>query len=138
MPDYIYQWLNQTWIILVAVIGGVSLVWKFKGTLKEITEEIKKPVSEINSKLDAMDVDNKLERAALLSLQRKSLLDSCQFYLHRGFASLEEKSTMNEQYASYHELGGNSFITDIVHQVQDLPIEKEVKKKSKRVLNENK
>lgn len=124
MSDYMYQWLNQTWIIVTAVVAGVTLIWKFRATLKEMNEEIKKPITEINEKLSIMEDDNRLGKRALLCMQRNSLLRSCQEYIGKGFASAEEKITINEQYQSYHDLGGDSFITDMVDKVNSLPFDK--------------
>ena len=34
----------------------------------------------------------------------------------------EEKETIIKQYKSYHDLGGDTFITEMVNQVKDLPV----------------
>lgn len=64
-------------------------------------------------------------------MQRNSLLRSCNDFLARGYASMEEKSTISDQYISYHNLGGDSFITEMVEQVKDLPLKAKVTKKRK-------
>lgn len=128
------SWLQQSWAILVAVIGGITLVWNFcNKTLKEIKVSANEPFKIIEEKLDKVDEKvtnvaevNDLTKQALLTMQRNSLLRSCNEFLSRGYASMAEKSTISDQYISYHNLGGDSFITDMVEQVKDLPLKAEV------------
>lgn len=86
-----------------------------------MNNSIKTPLIKIDERLANLERSDRLTTEALLSLQRKSLLDSCQYYLSRGYASVEEKSTINSQYESYHDLGGDSFISEMVSQLNDLP-----------------
>lgn len=133
------EWLQQSWAILAAVIGGVTLVWNFcNKTLKEIKVFAKEPFKVIEEKIDKVDEKvatvaetNDLTKQALLTMQRNSLLRSCNDFLARGYASMEEKSTISDQYISYHNLGGDSFITEMVEQVKDLPLKVKVTKKRK-------
>lgn len=80
------------------------------GDLKESSEYIKE--------------SDDLIKAALCSMQRQSLLNECEKYIKRGFATLEQKETITSQYESYHALGGNSFVTKLYDQVINLPISK--------------
>ena len=134
------EWLNQTWVIVAAVIGGISLVWTFiNKTMKEISAAINKPFKELDAKIDNLDkkIDtakgaDELIKNTLLSMQRQSLLRACEEYLKHGYASMEQKETIAKQYQTYHDLGGDSFITDMVEQVKDLPLSKPQRtKKSK-------
>lgn len=72
---------------------------------------------------------NSLTKQSLLTMQRNSLMRSCSEYISRGYATMEEKATISDQYKSYHDLGGNSFITDMVEQVKELPLKAEITKK---------
>ncbi len=129
------EWLNQTWIIVAAIIGGVSLVWTFYSkTLKEISAALTKPFKELDAKIDNLDhkIDATIEtddivKDALLTMQRQSILRACDEYLRQGYADMNQKATVSSQYESYHALGGDSFITDMVEKVKDLPQEKPVK-----------
>ena len=136
----VINWFQDGWIVLVAIIGGVTLVWNFLSkTLKEIKNELFKPITNISEKvdgiseqLDSMRKDDKLIKNAILNLQRRSLLDSCERYIKRGYATLDEKETVHKQFVSYEELGGNSFVKDLVDNVNKLPLEK-VEKNKKEV-----
>lgn len=131
------EWLQQSWIIIAAVIGGITLVWNFcSKTLKEIKTSASEPLRAIEEKIDKVDKKvthvaeiNSLTKQSLLTMQRNSLMRSCSEYISRGYATMEEKATISEQYKSYHDLGGNSFITDMVEQVKELPLKAEITKK---------
>lgn len=137
-------WLQQSWIILVAVVGGITLIWNFiNKTLKEIAGSISKPIKDIELKIDK--IDTKIEEAeardrvvgrALLTMQRASILKLSEDYLKKGFSTLEEKEAISEQFASYSELGGNSFVSGMVSKVINLPLEKKSNKTTKTVEEE--
>ena len=133
------EFLQQGWVIIAAIIGGVTLVWNFGNkTLREIVNTLSKPLKDLEDKVDKLskkvDESNKsdvLTKEALLSLQRQSLLDSCETYLKRGFATLEQKETIDKQFESYKALGGNHFVENMVDNVNSLPLTKTVKPKKK-------
>lgn len=71
-------------------------------------------------KIKAQQEEMKLVKDSLCSLMRNSILKSCNDYLSLGHATIEEKETLNQLYINYHKCGGNSFITDMVEQVNKL------------------
>ena len=133
-------WLEQSWLVLVACLGGITLVWNFiHKTLKEITASFAKPVRDIEEKIDKINVKmdnagrhNEIVTKALLAMQRASLLKSTSDYIKRGYATVEEKETVSEQFTSYSELGGNSFVHDMVATTMSLPLEKPKKVKKQK------
>lgn len=133
------EWLQQSWVIIAAAIGGITLVWNFcNKTLKEIKEQANAPIKTLETKIDKVDEKvshvievNGLTTQSLLTMQRNSLLRSCTEFISRGWATMEEKATISDQYRIYHELGGNSFVTDMVEQVKELPLKEELIKKKK-------
>lgn len=90
---------------------------KIDRSLEVISDDIKES-SEYTKESDD------LIKAALCSMQRQSLLNECEKYIKRGFATLEQKETITSQYDSYHALGGNSFVTTLYEQVMKLPLDK--------------
>lgn len=128
----IIEWLKDGWVLLVAIIGGITLLWNFAyKTLNEIKTVLNKPITQINEKVDSItlklediDKDAGIRKRALLTIQRKSILESCTKYIKRGYISIEEKETLYEQVESYNELGGNSFVKDLVKKLDSLPLEK--------------
>ena len=136
------EFLEKSWAIIAAFIAGVTLLWNFRKTFKDIKTEITKPITDINDKIDKLsekvdtaEESDKKVRGALLTMQRSSLLNSCEDFMKRGFATMNEKDTISSQYDSYHDLGGDQFITDLVKSVMDLPLEKQIKARKKT--NEN-
>ena len=135
----IIEYLNQTWIIVTAGIAAITLLWNFiHKTLKEIHNSVTEPFTKLNKKID--DLQEQLNNAskndqivqrALLTLQRASLLETCELYIKKGFATLNEKETVDAEFRSYSELGGNSFVSDMVADVMNLPIEKKNTKKKR-------
>lgn len=138
------EFLNQSWGYIVGAIGVITLLWNFKKLVKDIKTDISKPFTDMNTKIDNLsknlnekvdklsdkiDVvqeNDNVTRRALLTMQRNSLLRSCEDFIGRGFATMNEKETISSQYESYHELGGDSFVTDLVNQVIDLPLKKQI------------
>lgn len=138
------EFLNQSWGYIVGAIGVITLLWNFKKLVKDIKTDISKPFTDMNTKIDNLskDLNEKVDklsdkigvvqendnvtRRALLTMQRNSLLRSCEDFIGRGFATINEKETISSQYESYHELGGDSFVTDLVNQVIDLPLKKQI------------
>lgn len=138
------EFLNQSWGYIVGAIGVITLLWNFKKLVKDIKTDISKPFTDMNTKIDNLsknlnekvdklsdkiDVvqeNDNVTRRALLTMQRNSLLRSCEDFTGRGFATMNEKETISSQYESYHELGGDSFVTDLVNQVIDLPLKKQI------------
>ena len=138
------EFLNQSWCYIVGAIGVITLLWNFKKLVKDIKTDISKPFTDMNTKIDNLskDLNEKVDklsdkidvvqdndamtRRALLTMQRNSLLRSCEDFIGRGFATMNEKETISSQYESYHELGGDSFVTDLVNQVIDLPLKKQI------------
>lgn len=128
----IIEFVKEFWGLVVGAIGVVTLLWGFFKVLKEIKTEVTKPITNINTKIDnlskkidAAEESDKKVRRALLTMQRSSLLKDCEDFIKRGFATMNEKDTISSQYDSYHELGGDNFITDLVNTVKDLPLEKQ-------------
>lgn len=91
---------------------------KIDTSLDNISDELKES-SEYTKESDL------IIKSALCSMQRQSLLNACEKYIKNGFATLEQKETVSSQYESYHNLGGNSFITKLYEQVMELPISKD-------------
>ena len=91
--------------------------------LKEIKAAMLKPITDIQNKLDSLDSKQEMQNRAVLTLQRRSLLDSCERLLKQGYADLKDKEVIEKQFESYKELGGNSFVKELVVRVLNLPIE---------------
>lgn len=93
---------------------------------------LNKKIDNLQEQLNTASKNDEVVQRALLTLQRASLLETCEDYIKKGFATLNEKETVDAEFRSYSELGGNSFVSDMVAEVMNLPLEKQITKKKKK------
>ena len=55
--ENLIEWLNTGWIYFMALAGGVTLLWNSFKLIKEIKENISKPVRDLTAKIDKIDKD---------------------------------------------------------------------------------
>ena len=67
----------------------------------------------------------------MLAILKSDMLKNCEKYIKSGWATTEQRETLNRQLESYLALGGNSFMPKMVAKVMELPMEK-----AERTLNE--
>ena len=41
--------LQTTWVVIAAAISGITLIWKFIGTVKDIKKSIDEPITKIQT-----------------------------------------------------------------------------------------
>ena len=155
--DFI-EWLKQSWLLLTLVAAALTVVVGLKKNAKAIIDDIKKPMKDVNEKLDKLEKttsDNSrklveltaaieatsdkmssiedtlvIQNEALLGLEKSGLLDNCEKAIKQGFADRNHRSMIEKQYNSYVALGdGSEFVKDLVETVKDLPFEKPKAKK---------
>ena len=121
----VMTWVGQSWILLTGAVAVIGVLISFIKQLKEIKAAMLKPMTDIQNKLDSLDSKQEIQNRAVLTLQRRSLLDACERLLKQGYADLKDKEVVEKQFESYQELGGNSFVKDLVVRVLNLPIDSE-------------
>ena len=121
----VMTWVCHTWILLTGAVAVIGVLISFIKQLKEIKAAMLKPMTDIQNKLDSLDSKQEMQNRAVLTLQRRSLLDTCERLLKQGYADLKDKEVVEKQFESYQELGGNSFVKDLVVRVLNLPIDSE-------------
>lgn len=60
-------------------------------------------------------------KGGLQSLLRGEIIKQHEKYTERGFCPVYAKDALRRQYESYHELGGNGVITELYHEIMELP-----------------
>ena len=134
------EWLQQSWVILAAVISGVTLIWKFVGTVKEIQKSINEPITKLDKKVsdlkETVEKNDKLQNEATQSLLRDRLLQAYYDCSREGFASISQKDNWENMYKHYHALGENGVMDSCREKMLALPEEKKTRKKQQ--LNEDK
>ena len=121
----VMSWVGQSWILLTGAVAVIGVLISFIKQLKEIKAAMLRPMTDIQNKLDSLDSKQEMQNRAVLTLQRRSLLDACERLLKQGYADLKDKEVVEKQFESYQELGGNSFVKDLVVRVLNLPIDSE-------------
>lgn len=102
-----------------------------KKEVKDIITESIKPLAEhienIDNKLDQLKAENTLENKATTVMMRLKLMEWHDIYMSRGYCDSKERSTWEELFIKYTELGGNHFreyMDEIRKDIQNLPSEK--------------
>lgn len=119
----VVTWVSQSWIMLTGIVAVIGVLISFIKQVKEIKAAMLRPITDIQNKLDSLDSKQEMQNRAVLTLQRRSLLDSCERLLKQGYADLKDKEVIEKQFESYKELGGNSFVKELVARVLNLPID---------------
>ena len=111
------EWASHTWYIFATAVAAIAVIIQGIRYIKALKESIERPFHEINGKLDDIAAKQEMQNRAVLTL------DACESYLQKGCATLNEKEALSKQFESYRELGGNSFVCELVEQVKELPLE---------------
>lgn len=72
-----------------------------------------------NEKKQQNDIN--LLKTGICAIERQKLLTECEKHLKEGCCPEDTKSVLNELSKSYHDLGGNGLITQLVSNVNNLP-----------------
>lgn len=59
--------------------------------------------------------------SGLQSILRGEIVKQHEKYTERGYAPVYAKDALTRQYESYHDLGGNGVITELYHEIMELP-----------------
>lgn len=133
--------LQTTWVVIAAAISGITLIWKFIGTVKDIKKSINEPITKIDEKVTDLkalvEKNDSLQNQSLQSLLRDRLLYNYEAYEKLGYASISEKDNWENMYQKYHALGKNGVMDGVHDKIMLLP-EKPVKASAqkKKTLNE--
>lgn len=103
------EWLEQTWVYIVAVIGGISLLWGFNKILKEIRDSIKQPIIDIQSDIKGIKDQMSIQDDAIKSILMKDLVNLHDKCIKQGYVTTEQKRTWYELYKAYKDEKGNGF-----------------------------
>lgn len=113
----------MTEAVYVAIITAISsvvinIITAIKTNKDNNLKQIKEITNDIKNKLNSNGDGTKM----LLADKLKFL---CQKSLNEGYVDYDNLRIIESMYKSYHELGGNGFMTDIVERVKQLPIKME-------------
>lgn len=102
MPEWITRyWVEWVFGLLIAGLGWV--------------------VRTLSKRLRIQQAENKALHDGMRSLLRAQIISSCERAMLDGWCGARLRDTISDLYQSYHALGGNGTVTDIVDQTRKLP-----------------
>lgn len=110
--------MDYTAITVSLITLSGLLIQMFYNTKMVKRSSLKKEFDSTQTKLDLVS------KGQMYLLQEK-LLELCERVLRRGSVSITEMKLLTNMYYSYHELGGNDFISELYEKVEELPIKGE-------------
>lgn len=107
-----------------------------KEEMLEIVDSAVKPIAEridiLGEKVENIQIEREKEKRATVVTMRVKMMELHDIYMKRGWCDSHEKSTWEELYNRYKELGGNHFLeyVDLYKaEIEKLPAEKKTTKK---------
>ena len=110
---------------------GNDFEHKLNAQTEAVNQVIETEVHRVESAIRDLKSHNEIEDNAMLAILKSDMLKNCEKYIKSGWATTEQRETLNRQLESYLALGGNSFMPKMVAKVMELPMEK-----AERTLNE--
>ena len=114
------EWLEQTWVYVLAVIGVVTALWGFNKLLKEIRESIKAPITNIETKINNIQESVKVQDDAIKAILMKDLVNLHDKFIKNGFITTDQKRTWYDLYKSYKDEHGNGFADSLKSDIDKL------------------
>jgi len=130
----ILEIINVAGGISSAILGIIALLTFVVSQSKTLKGKIKNwfkeslGITELYNKIDKHMLGDKhvemiqTQSNALLSLLKKELLCMATDCIEKEFVTMKELEVLNETYAAYKNLGGNSFMCDLMQKVKSLPV----------------
>lgn len=101
------EWVSKYWIEWVFGLVIAGLTWAFRV---------------LSKRMHVQQAENQALRDGMRSLLRAQIVEECERCTADGWCGDRKRSTIADLYQSYHALGGNGSITDMVEQVRKLPL----------------
>jgi hypothetical protein len=91
-------------------------------SLQKLTKQFDTEFKQIEQRFDKIDEQIALQKALLIDDARHVLETTMRQSIDRGWASIEEKRSIGDLFASYVKAGGNHGVGDIFHSAyKELP-----------------
>ena len=107
--------------------------------IKEVLNEVLEPIK-VNLSADLKTLNKKVDlvSSGTLSSLRNDILKDYYICRAKGYRSDYDFSNMHSMYKSYSELGGNSFVSDIMERFDSLPTQEEYEENKRKEEEEQK
>lgn len=84
-------------------------------------DELRAHVDKLRSQADELRATQQILRSVVIELAYLRIADKHERYLHRGWATPNEKRVVQRIYDAYHSLGGNGTGSELNCEVQTMP-----------------
>ena len=120
-------------IIVAMISGGVSLVTVVFSSIMGIigarrTKERQAEIERRRAEMEKYEQWDNLRQNVATGVQcllRMKLIDSHTKYTAKEYCPVYEKTNLEKAYNAYRELGGNDVVTELYHQLMQLPNDNE-------------
>ena len=125
MNFYDFFDISRIWWICVGFLIPTALgfvIGHMKEQLKDKKEEQERIEKAKQEEQEARQRHEELVDASMRYLHKDRINQQCEYWLEKGYCPVRNREVITEQADIYHKLGGNSFITELVNEVMDLPL----------------
>lgn len=113
--------------MVATILGSNGIIYLIAKTMLTRWES-KHPIVMHDDRFDELDrrvtelrATQRILRAAVIELAYLRIADKHERYLHRGWATPNEKRVVQRIYDAYHSLGGNGTGSELNREVQTMP-----------------
>lgn len=117
-------------IFVESVVKVISIYFNKLYNYRHNTEKESEKVKELDQKLQKLTQqvqNNETENEVIIEVLkiqcRFYLVDSCLNSIHKGCIKSEKLQSIKDLYKVYQQIGGNSYVTDLVEHVDKIEIE---------------
>ena len=116
MSETIILALISSGVLSAVVTGVISIITKAQDKTSAKHKEILEKIDKIESQTATL-------KTVQLSITRDRLAYICKSYIKENKISMQELEAVEDLYKAYSDLGGNSFVHELIEKVRKLPIE---------------
>lgn len=119
--------VTRMWWICIGFLIPTALgfvIGLMKEKLKDKKEQEQQAEQEKREEREERKKHDDLVDESMRYLHKDRINQQCEYWLEKGYCPVRSREVITEQTDIYHRLGGNSFITELVSEVMDLPPKK--------------
>lgn len=104
MLTMVFELVIKNWITWMTTLltGAIVALWK-----------------KVSQNRKAQEKESRAMKEAIVSLMRDRILQSCRYYLEKKKITTSELQVLTELNDTYHALGGDGIVTELVKAVND-------------------
>lgn len=108
--DAVYLYISENWVKWLFAIALTALSWGYRTISQQLKLERQK---------------NEAIAMGVQSLLRESIVNNFNKYSEKNYCPIYAKENLKRCYEAYHNLGGNSVITELYNKILHMPEQEE-------------